>query len=79
MWEQFIRLKPIMDEVRKYITELINDFVEDVITEEEFLAELEALKEYGLDDYEIMFYKSIAGMKKARYLKRRAMYGGGYG
>ena len=76
MWEQFIRLKPIMDEVRKYITELINDFVEDVITQEEFEQELEALREYGLDDYEIMFYKSIAGMKKARYLKRRAMYGG---
>jgi len=75
MWEQYIRVRPIYDEVRKYVTELINDFVEDVITQTEFEQELEALKKWGLDDYEIMFYKAIAGMKKARYLKRKQKYG----
>jgi len=71
MWEQFIRLKPIMDEVRRYITELLSDFAEGIITEQEFVNELEALKEWGLDDYEIMFYKAIGGMRRARYLARR--------
>jgi len=70
MWEQYIRLKPIMDEVRRYITELLSDFAEGIITEQEFVNELEALKEWGLDDYEIMFYKAIGGMRRARYLRR---------
>jgi len=65
MWEQFIRLRPIMDEVRRYVTVLIRAFVEGLITEEQFHAELEALKEWGLDDYEITFYKAIGGMYKA--------------
>jgi len=65
MWTQYIRLKPVMDEVRRYITDLIKAFVKGLITEEQFQAELEALKEWGLDDYEIMFYKAIAGMRKA--------------
>ena len=73
LWEQYIRVRPIHDEVKRYVTELINDFVEGIITEEEFKNELEALKKWGLDDYEIMFYQAIAGLKKARYLKRRAM------
>jgi len=72
MWSQYIRVRPVYDEVRRYITELIADFVEDIITEDEFQAELEALKEWGLSDNEIMFYKTIAGLRKARYLKRRA-------
>jgi len=71
MWEQFIRLRPVMNEVRRYITELLADFAEEVITEEEFVSELEALKEWGLDDYEIMFYKAIGGLRRARYLRRR--------
>jgi hypothetical protein len=49
----------------------MSDFVEGIITEEEYVKELEALKEWGLDDYEIDFYKAIAGMRKARYLARR--------
>jgi len=65
MWTQYIRLKPVMDEVRRYITDLIKAFVKGLITEEQFQTELEALKEWGLDDYEIMFYKAIAGMRKA--------------
>ena|GEM_PF-3187952 len=72
MWEEYIRLKPVMDEVRRYITELMSDFVEGVITEEEYVTELEALREWGLDDWEIMFYKAIGGMRKARYLRRMA-------
>jgi hypothetical protein len=71
MWREYIRIRPVMDEVRRYITELMSDFVEGIITEEEYVKELEALKEWGLDDYEIDFYKAIAGMRKARYLARR--------
>jgi hypothetical protein len=69
MWEQFIRLKPVMDEVRRYVTDLINAFVDGTISELTFSNELEALKEWGLDDYEIMFYKAIASLRKARKLR----------
>jgi len=65
MWEQFISLRPIIDEVRRYINALIRAFVEGIITQEQYVAELEALKKWGLDDYEIMFYKAIGGMYKA--------------
>lgn len=71
MWREYIRIRPVMDEVRRYITELMSDFAEGIITEDEYVKELEALKEWGLDDYEIKFYKAIGGMRKARYLARR--------
>jgi hypothetical protein len=69
MWEQFIRLKPVMDEVRRYVTDLINAYVDGTISDLTFSNELEALKEWGLDDYEIQFYKAIASLRKARKLK----------
>jgi hypothetical protein len=68
-WEQFIRLKPVMDEVRRYVTDLINAYVDGTITDTIFSSELEALKEWGLDAYEIMFYKAIASLRKARKLR----------
>jgi len=72
MWREYIRIRPVMDEVRRYITELMADFVEGIITEAEYVNELQALKEWGLDDYEVDFYKAIGGLRKARYLARKA-------
>jgi len=69
MWEQFIRIKPVKEEVTMYIRDLINAYVDGVITFETYVKELEALREWGLDDYEIMFYTTIAQLRKARKLR----------
>jgi len=69
MWEEYIRIRPVKDEVSKYITDLINAYVDGTITQQLLESELEALKEWGLDDYEIQFYKAIAALRRARKLK----------
>lgn len=69
IWEDYIRIKPVKDEVTKYITDLINAFIDGIISQQIFEEELEALKEWGLDDYEVQFYKAIATLRKARKLK----------
>ena len=69
MWEQFIRIKPVKSEVTSYIRDLVNLYVEGLISDQAFSEELEALREWGLDDYEIQFWKAIAGARRARKLK----------
>jgi len=69
MWEQYIRVRPIYDEVKRYVTDLINAVVDGTISEQTFASELDSLKEWGLGDDEIMFYKAMAGLRKARKLK----------
>jgi len=73
MWEDFVRIRPVIEEVRKYVTDLINAFVDGTVSQQAFEEELEALREWGLDDYEIQFYKAIATLRKARKL-RIALY-----
>jgi len=70
MWEEYIRVKPVYDEVRRYVTELLNDYAYGVIAFDELKKELEALKEWGLDDYEIQFYLWLATRKRERQIKR---------
>ena len=53
MWEEFIRIRPIYDEVRRYVTELLSDYANGVISRETLEKELNDLKKWGLDDYEI--------------------------
>jgi len=69
MWEQFIRIKPVKSEVTSYIRDLVNLYVEGLLSDIAFSQELEALREWGLDDYEIQFWKAIAGARRARKLK----------
>ena len=69
MWEDFIKIKPVKEEVTSYVRDLINLYVDGLLSDKAFEDELEALREWGLDDYEIMFYKAIAGMRRARKLK----------
>jgi len=69
MWEQFIRIKPVKDEVTSYIRDLINAVVDGVVSIDAFERELEDLRKWGLDDYEIDFYKNIAVLRKARKLR----------
>ena len=74
MWTQFIRVKPVISEVKRYITDLINLYVEGLISDLDFEKELESLKKWGLSDDEIMFYKAIAGARKARKLRIPVIY-----
>jgi hypothetical protein len=69
MWEQYIRVRPVYDEVRRYVTDLINAVVSGTISDQTFASELDALKEWGLGDDEIQFYKAMAGLRKAKKLK----------
>ena len=70
MWEEFIRVRPVYDEVRRYITELISDYAEGVIDRRTLEEELRALKEWGVDDYEIQFYLWLAERRRQRYVAR---------
>jgi len=70
LWHEYVRIRPVYGEVRRYVTELIADYAEEVITMEELMTELEALKRWGLDDYEIAFYLMLAEKRKWRRLKR---------
>ncbi len=71
MWEEYIRVRPVYDEVRRYITELLSDYANGVITREQLEAELEELKAWGIDDYEVQFYLWLAEKRRIRYLARR--------
>ena len=79
MWEEYIRVRPVYDEVRRYITELINDYANGLMTDEELKNELEALKDWGLDDYEIQFYIWLAQRRRVRYVYREMMRQGYFG
>ncbi|RLC73333.1 MAG: hypothetical protein DRI26_01040, partial [Chloroflexi bacterium] len=71
MWEEYIRVRPIYDEVRREVTELISDYANGIITWDQFVKFLEELKKWGLDDWEIDAYKFIAMMRRQRYEARR--------
>ncbi|PUA30975.1 MAG: hypothetical protein B9J98_08405, partial [Candidatus Terraquivivens tikiterensis] len=75
IWEEYIRVRPVKSEVERYITDLINLYVEGLISDLDFGKELESLKRWGLSDDEITFYKAIAGARKARKLKIPVAYG----
>ncbi len=70
MWEEYIRVRPVYDEVRRYVTELVNDYANGVITRDQLVQELEELKQWGLDDYEIQFYIWLAEKRRIRYAAR---------
>ncbi|RLC73746.1 MAG: hypothetical protein DRI26_00210 [Chloroflexi bacterium] len=77
MWEEYVRIKPVYDEVRRYVTELLSDYAEGVIDRATLEKELEDLKAWGLDDYEIEFYLMLAEKRRRRY-ELRKMQGLGY-
>jgi len=72
MWEEYVRVRPVYGEVRRYITELISDYQYGVISMDDFKKELEDLKKWGVDDYEIDFYVKLAEKRRARQLAREA-------
>jgi phage-related protein len=69
MWEEYIRCRPVKAEARLYITQLSNAYAEGLISDADFDKELNAMKQWGFSDDEIMFYKARAALMKARKLK----------
>jgi|GEM_PF-3330497 len=69
MWEEYIRNRPVKSEARMYITQLINLYIDGLITDSDFKRELQAMKKWGFSDNEIMFYEAIAALRKARKLR----------
>lgn len=67
MWEEYIRIKPVYDEVRAYVRELVNDYAVGAIDHTTLYNELQSLKDWGLDDYEIQFWLWIAERRRVRY------------
>jgi intein/homing endonuclease/phage-related protein len=69
MWEEYIRNRPVKSEAKLYITQLSNLYAEGLISDADFDKELNAMKEWGFSDNEIMFYKARAALMKARKMK----------
>jgi Zn-dependent peptidase ImmA (M78 family) len=69
MWEEYIRNRPVKSEAKMYITQLSNLYAEGLISDADFERELNAMREWGFSDNEIMFYKARAALMKARKMK----------
>jgi phage-related protein len=74
MWEQFIRIRPVRDEVTTYVRDVVNLYVAGLMTYDDLRKELEWLRQWGLDDYEIEFWLKIAEARRARKLKIPVVY-----
>lgn len=73
MWEEYIRIRPVSGELSRFVTELISDYAEGIIDDAQLEQDLEFLKKWGYDDYEIELIREIA---KRRRMRRSARYGG---
>jgi hypothetical protein len=75
MWEEYIRNRPVKSEAKMYITQLINAYVDGIISDTDFDRELQNMKKWGFSDTELQFYKQIAIVRKARKLRIPLVYG----
>jgi hypothetical protein len=75
MWEEYIRNRPVKSEAKMYVTQLINAYVDGILSESDFDKELQNMKKWGFSDTEIQFYKQIATVRRARKLKIPLIYG----
>jgi hypothetical protein len=75
MWEEYIRNRPVKSEAKMYITQLINAYVDGIISDVDFDKELQSMKKWGFSDTELQFYKQIALVRRARKLKIPLVYG----
>jgi len=69
MWEEYIRNRPVKSEARTYLTQVINAYVEGLISKADFEKELAWIKQWGFSDTEIDFYRKIADVRLARKLR----------
>jgi methyl-accepting chemotaxis protein len=75
MWEEYIRNRPVKSEAKMYLTQLINAYVDGIISDTDFDRELQNMKKWGFSDTELQFYKQIATVRKARKLRIPLVYG----
>jgi hypothetical protein len=69
MWEEYIKNRPVKSEAKMYITQLSNLYAEGLISDADFERELNAMREWGFSDNEIMFYRARAALMKARKMR----------
>ena len=70
IWKDYIRIRPLTDELRMLRTALITAFARGDITENEFREGLNFLKRYGWTDEELKVIEEIAKVR-AKYYERR--------
>ena len=64
IWKQYVSIRPIIDEVRRFVTSLIRAYEENVFTAEEFTKELQELKKYGYTDEEIKIIYRLSEVRR---------------
>ena len=69
MWEEYIRNRPVKAEAKTYVTQLINLYVDGLISDAAFKKELYEMKKWGFSDNELMFYEAQAALRRARKLR----------
>jgi len=67
LWEDYIRIRPVYDEVEREVTELITDYARGLLTWEQFNTLLEELKDWGIDEWEADAIRFLAMMRRRRY------------
>jgi hypothetical protein len=69
MWEEYIHNRPVKAEAKTYITQLINAYVEGLISDDVFKKELQEMAKWGFSADELTFYEAQAALRKARKWK----------
>ena len=69
MWTEYIKNRPVKAEAKTYITQLINLYVDGLITEQAFKRELREMQQWGFSDNELMFYEAQAALRKLRKMR----------
>jgi len=67
IWEDYIRIRPVYDEVEREVTELITDYARGALTWEQFNTLLEELKDWGIDEWEADAIRFLAMIRRRRY------------
>jgi len=65
-WKKYIQVKPVMDEIKKLLSEYITDYANGEISKGDLDTFLQSLKDFGFTDEEIKYYEKLAEMRKKR-------------
>jgi len=71
IWEKYVRIRPIYDEVRRLVTELITDYARGVITKAQLERELRELEPLGVSKEERVLLLKLAELRRRRYERTR--------
>jgi len=68
-WVKYVLRKPIMDEVRRLVTELLTDYAQGKLTDADWNMFMSKIKEYGYTQEEIDILTTIAKLRRERTKK----------